>query len=369
MRDVSLNGDFLDLVYEAAFSPESWYPVLDGLARTAGGRGTVLLTADPHDVRWISSRTIQAVVQAFFDEGWQHSNGRLSRLMAKNHPGFLREIDIYATPEELENDPNLRDFYHPRGMGYGAGTLVPVSTGDMLVFSIERDFDRGPVEAEVLPLLDQVRQHLARAALLSARLRLEQARAATETLGLIGLPAAVLKSGRRVTATNALFDKLDRQFIALAHSRLGFADTSADELFGQALERLTLSSNGAQSFPVAAKQDHPALVAHLVPVSGTANDIFAGALSLLVLTPLGSTLDAPPSNVLHGLFDLSPAEARAARAVLDGRSMADMASDFAVSLETIRTQVKAVLAKTGTANQTELVCLLASISLSRKQAD
>jgi hypothetical protein len=93
--------------------------------------------------------------------------------------------DIY-TDEELEADPIYRDLLWLAGLGWCAGTLIPAPTGDVLFLSVERERARGPVEAAIIQQLDTLRPHLARSALMSARLQLERARAAAETLSLIG---------------------------------------------------------------------------------------------------------------------------------------------------------------------------------------
>src|SRR5262249_9287810 len=56
--------------------------------------------------------------------------------------------------------------------------------------------------------LDELRPHLARSVLLSARLQLERARLASETLAALGLPALVLNEQGKVLAANSLAEGL-----------------------------------------------------------------------------------------------------------------------------------------------------------------
>jgi DNA-binding CsgD family transcriptional regulator len=85
-------------------------------------------------------------------------------------------------------------------------------------------------------------------------------------------------------------------------------------------------------------------------------------MGILVVTPLGSS-QTLPDDLLNGLFDLSPAEIRAANGLLEGKTIDDLAARFGLSRETIRSQMKAVLAKTGTARQSDLVSLLANVNV------
>jgi PAS domain-containing protein len=68
--------------------------------------------------------------------------------------------------------------------------------------------ERGPVERGVVQKLDELRPHLARSAFLSARLQLERARIASETLAALGLPALVLNDQGKVLAANSLIEAL-----------------------------------------------------------------------------------------------------------------------------------------------------------------
>ena len=66
-------------------------------------------------------------------------------------------------------------------------------------------------------------------------------------------------------------------------------------------------------------------------------------------------------------FDLTPAEARVARALASGLPLDRVAAEFGLSVQTIRNQLAAVFHKTGTSRQVELLRLIAgSAPLSRK---
>jgi DNA-binding CsgD family transcriptional regulator len=114
------------------------------------------------------------------------------------------------------------------------------------------------------------------------------------------------------------------------------------------------------SILIPGEEDHRPCIVHLVPIKRQARDIFSGAIFLLIVTPLAAP-QAPSSDILHGLFDLSPAEARTARGLVEGKSVDEIALANGLSRETIRTQIKSVLSKTGMRRQSELVGLLAGI--------
>jgi DNA-binding CsgD family transcriptional regulator len=356
-------GQLLDLIYEAAAIPDLWPVVLDGMAKIAGGAGTFLITADPRTIRWTSSDALRQLGLDILEGHWHERNSRMERLLLHRHAGFMRDVDMW-TPEEMDNDPSFRDLLRPRGFGWCGGFLVQVPSDDMLLFSVERHYANGPIEHGAVSELNALRPHLARAALMSARLRMERAHGMADSLTTMGLPSAVLLADGKVIATSPLFEQLGGQIVTRAFGRIALRNADANALLSEAIENLNSDEFqfGAKSIAVPAEGENAAMIVHLVPVRRSAHDIFGPAMGILVVTPLGSS-QTLPDDLLNGLFDLSPAEIRAANGLLGGKTIDDLASEFGLSRETIRSQVKAVLAKTGTARQSDLASLLANVKI------
>ena len=70
----------------------------------------------------------------------------------------------------------------------------------------------------------------------------------------------------------------------------------------------------------------------------------------------GKALDV---KLLEVLFDLTPAEARVASLMVEGRSVGDIAVAQGVTENAVRMHLKAIYAKTGVNRQAQLVSLLA----------
>jgi DNA-binding CsgD family transcriptional regulator len=71
----------------------------------------------------------------------------------------------------------------------------------------------------------------------------------------------------------------------------------------------------------------------------------------------------PNATALQKLFNLTPAEASLAVKISRGKTPAAIARSNGVTIATVRSQLKAVFAKTNTRRQAELVGLLARVSL------
>jgi len=198
---------------------------------------------------------------------------------------------------------------------------------------------------------------------MSARLQLERARVASETLALIGLPALVFDERGKVLAANHLIEALTGHVRWRAQDRVSLKDSSANTLFQQAIATLDMDSVApVRSFALRGADAAAAMVAHVVPLRRTARDIFMRCAGVLVMTPV-TLPQAPPVELVQSLFDLTPAEARVARRLSTGETVEEIASIGGVSLSTVRTQLRGVLEKTGCRRQAEVVALLGGIAV------
>lgn len=234
-------------------------------------------------------------------------------------------------------------------------------SGEVFCITVERWLGDGRDEPAAVAALDGLRPHLARAGLLSARLGLERARTMVATLEAIGLPAAVLTASGRALAVNGLVDALSNFLLPAAHGRLSLAHPSANLLLQEALAASQAASAvSVRSIPVPSAEGRDPLIVHLLPLRGAAHDIFSGGAVLLVAAALSKSSKAPDLAVLHGLFDLSPAEARLAAALASGRSLKEAAVDGGIRFSTARSYLESVFRKTATRQQSQLVSLLKS---------
>jgi DNA-binding CsgD family transcriptional regulator len=356
-----VDAELVDRIYECAFLPELWPCVLGDIAHLVDGRGGALLTANAVRgiFRWTASDPIRDMVAEFVNGGWLSQSRRRVLVQGVLHAGFFSQAA--TTPEEFAADTANRDFFLPRGLGWAVGTTIALPTTDRLLFSVERDYARGLVEPETIRLLDTLRPHLARSALLSARLQMERARALGEAMDRIGLPALVLDEASTVLGANALAESLHGHLRWRARDRVSLTDSSANALLIQAMATLDAPGRHARSFPVRGPAAAAALVAHVIPLAGAGRDFVLRCAAILVFTPVALP-NAPSVELIQSLFDLTPAEARVARHLATGSTVNEIASADAISRNTVRTQVRSILEKTGCRRQTEIVAILGRIA-------
>ena len=336
--------------------PDLWPEILAKLVQLDGGLSGWLCISNGNVLRWAaSSEEARGDLRPLMDSGWIPRSEQFNRLLRAKHTGFIPDSILY-TPEEMRNDPAYRDMLYPRGMGWASATAIPLPTGDDMVIALERAYDQGSASPAVLANLNQVHSHLARASFVAARMHLERARAATQTLALLGIPALVFADNGKVLAANQLIEKLGDFIGWRAKDRIALKDARADTLLRDAIAMAHRDDTSAvRSFPV--RNEDTAMIAHVVPIRGSARDIFSHCAAMMMLTPV-TRPEAPSVELIRSLFDLTPAEARIARGLAAGQTVKTMAEESGTSANTVRTHVNAVLTKTGYSRQADLVALL-----------
>jgi DNA-binding CsgD family transcriptional regulator len=191
-------------------------------------------------------------------------------------------------------------------------------------------------------------------------LSLESARTAAVVLDLVGLPAAVLGRTAALLAANSSFERLMPDVVSVRRNRLQLANAAADALFVDAVAQLANERDSEMgcSIPIPAANGRSPMIMRLISVHGAARELISGAGVILVAIPIVAK-DVPAAEILQGLFNLTPAEARIAHAVAARETIDSVAAALNLSRETVRSQLKAALAKIGVVRQIDLAVMLA----------
>ena len=347
----------IERIYEAAVLPERWPAVLQEIADGAGAFGGALIARSPAATTMIPSVRAEVIVNAFIAEGWTADADYAAPLLAEQYPGFRAE-SAYRTVEEIERLPVHREFYAPRGLIAGVGTVFQGARDDVLHVAIE-GFPSHTAAERAVPRLDRLRAPLGRALSLTSRLGEAQAAMTVTSLDLVGLAAAVVSGDSRLRAANDRFTARLGDRLMDRPSGLRFADRFFQAQFADALTVMEAGA-GVRSIAVAATRDQPACVIHLLPLKRGARDVF-GWDGVLLLLAEAANASIPDADLLRLLFDLTPTEARLTRHLVEGRTPAEAAALLGIMDATARTHLRRVFAKTGVRRQAELVRLLSGL--------
>jgi DNA-binding CsgD family transcriptional regulator len=349
----------VDDIYEAAADPDCWPKIMHDMGRIADAAGGAIIARRADSwLGWRCSGALERGADAFFGGGGLARSQVPARLLAFNRAGFVADQEGF-TEQEFCEDPVIKEWCGPIGIHHCTATAIPMPNGDLIVFQVKRRKGDPPFGRTELAQLDALRPHLARAGMLAARWRLERLRSATEALAVLGVPAAILDIEGRVLAANGLIEELTSHHVWMPKDRIALVEPAADKLLRRAIADLgNPVAATVRSFPSKGHKDRPVVV-HLIPVTGDARDLFGGGLGVLAITPLTKP-GAPDVALVQSLFDLTAAEARVAGGLVEGLTLDQIAERHKVRINTVRTQVKSIFAKTGSSRQSQLAALLAA---------
>lgn len=164
----------------------------------------------------------------------------------------------------------------------------------------------------------------------------------------------------RLRAANARFEASMRSRMGEVRGVLQFEDRFLQNRIATVLTCSEEESPGVASVGMHGEGGEAPLVVHIIPLRGKARDV-GGSDGVLLLIADPDNASLPGADLLRLLFDLTPAEARIARLLAEGRTAEQIAAGSRTTVLTVRSQLKAVFGKTGTTRQTELVRLLLGI--------
>ena len=104
--------------------------------------------------------------------------------------------------QQIADEPMYQELFGPEGYMHNASTIIRLPSGQSAFLAVNRRTEHGPIERQQVRRLDALRPHLARSALVSARLQMQRAQAMTEALAFINLPAVILSETGKILAAN-----------------------------------------------------------------------------------------------------------------------------------------------------------------------
>ncbi|RWC01769.1 MAG: helix-turn-helix transcriptional regulator [Mesorhizobium sp.] len=180
--------------------------------------------------------------------------------------------------------------------------------------------------------------------------------------------AALLDSRGGLRRCNKHADALFGSGLMVRHGRIHAADRESDSRL-QRMIQMAVKSPQDGTFPaepeVVARDGAYWMLAEIVPMTSFVRDLFNGGDLLLCFTDLVSHR-APQARLLRHVFQLTAAEARLASSLATGGGIDAASARLAIGRETARTQLRAILAKTGTHRQAELTALLSRFRASSR---
>ena len=258
-----------------------------------------------------------------------------------------------------------QDWCRERNNFHVIGTVFEVSGGTSTLFGVHRphgaaaytDMEKGRLGAFLAHLKRalQVRQRLAKAGI--------ERKAALDMLERMGLATLVVGRDGNVLYANREAAQLMREADALRSKNgkltalLPATSTRLLELIRGAVDTAWAPGEAAGGVLKLDRTDRLPLTLLVAPFRPARDGFGAGAPAALVFVRDPECLGVT-GVTLQNIFGLTAMEACIAAALCEGKSLDDIARAYGVSINTAKTHLKGVLAKTGTSRQAHLVAVL-----------
>jgi len=354
-----------------------WPSALAKLAEAAGAEAALLLPASP-TVRPLQSPSGQGLIEEYVREDWGRRNLRIERAMQtpvlralkrtitaphlRFSSSFVCEADLFPN-NEFVGSVYYEDYMARHNLRWSCGAPLLTVTGDVIFVTFERRPDQSPFQRSELEKLNKLLPELQTAASITSIVANAGARGMLAAFDSIELAAYLLDTAGRIFHLNETGERLARENELLRHGRLVAltrdGQREIDDLIGAAIS--PSKPGGTCLLPVCRKRPGMApLIVHAIPVPHMAIEPFSNGRAVVVVVD-PEKRHSPEENVLCALYQLTAAEARVACGIAQGMTVESVALKHGVSPLTIRSQLKAVLAKTGAKRQAELVLLLTGV--------
>lgn len=348
---------------ETVLDPSAWVRVMERISEAVGATGAALLQGDVRTPDIPRTPSVDELMQNYFRQNWHVHDLRAMRCV----PLVLGGASVITDQNIVTRDEMRWDTYYNecvKAMGFEWFAAVAFHAGDDLwALSIQRRPHEGPFEERDKKLLAPLARKLTEVASLSAAVGRIAVSGAVNALNAVRQPAIAIDRLGYVLDANPATEAIFNDGLRIRRRRLLVADPLAASMIDRLISRISATPDAAllSHDPIVVRTEgKPSTVIRVLPVHGAARTPFLGSRALLTFSPTDKSPALEP-NLLAKMFDLTPAEAKLAVLAAQGKSPESIAQNFGISVVTARNQLKAVLFKTGSHRQAELVALLSKL--------
>ena len=354
-------------LYDAVTAPERFDSAVSAFERCIDSDGFHLFAADAHGAACFTAINIDWVEQATLTNYHGHYIHQDPRKVVIDTAPVAKAFKCshFFDNRFVGKSEFYQDWLIPAGARFVAGGAL-LRTPEFNSYCVfNRRLGRVDFDDHEVKLLGRYLPHLSRAVRLMLQhqdLKLQIAASAVvleqQTLGVVGL-----NQQHRVVYANTRGQR------SMAQWRKGGFNGGGLRVDGELAQAVDLAHATRQPQVLRRRDGEHDNVVSVWPAPQRGREPWLSSFMPNDAVPLHTLVMfktiAPGVGVTHQmliqLYGLSPAESRLAGELMRGQSMDDYAQDFNVSVNTARTQLRAVLAKTGFKRQQELVRMLAAL--------
>jgi DNA-binding CsgD family transcriptional regulator/PAS domain-containing protein len=291
----------------------------------------------------------------------------MKMLHNSNKPIIACTNDIFSNREYKQMEI-YHDYVVPNNCHYGMGGMANVSEDFKIYLAMQRGYNRGAFHQDQLALYKKLAPHINQAALINQRTQqLElQRNTLQQALNRISSAVFVVNDSRRVQFMNTAAESLLDQHPALSFRRgalqLGTAQYNQqlanlinNATVGRADSRVVEA--GGMQFTQAGHAKGLSILVSPLSRDNIDFNLTGNRAAMVMISGVNETAQ-PAQEMLVAIYQLTESEAKVTSLLCAGLTLAEISEQLRLTLNTVKTHLKAVFQKTGTRRQAELVNLI-----------
>lgn len=293
----------------------------------------------------------------------------MKMLHNSNKPIIACTNDIFSDREYKQMEI-YHDYVVPNNCHYGMGGMANVSEDFKIYLAMQRGYNRGAFHQDQLALYKMLAPHINQAALINQRTQQLEFQRSTlqQALNRINSAVFVVNDSRRVQFMNSAAESLLDQHPAMSIRRgsLQLADLRNNQQLKELIINATLGRADSQIVEAGGMQYKQAgndkgLSILVSPLSRHNIDFnLSGNKAAMVMISMNKETAQPAQEMLMAIYQLTESEAKITSLLCAGLTLAEISERLRLTLNTVKTHLKAGFQKTGTRRQAELVNLINS---------
>ena len=351
--------DIAGLIYDAAADVGRWEPALQAMVRFFGARAGQINYVDD-EIRDLAFSAHYGLEERLLPKYVELMSEDPRIPVSFNYPGkpllFSRLLDRH----QWEGSRFYRELFVPAGLNDSMAFWFRPEDGGFATCGLIRQAGAQPFGQDDETAFGELIPHVRRAIALHRRLITfgTEERAALAALDALPIGVAIVDgSGHALFANRALQEIAGRKDgFLLVGGRIAATDptrTRALRGMAEAAAAGTRSPSPGWTATLPRTTSAPLYVL-TAPMPRPAKGPFARPLAVVFVSDPDRPVETS-REVLQRLFGLTPAEAGVLEALVRGATVQEAAESLGVAVETARSQLKAIFAKSGTSRQAELV--------------
>ncbi len=367
-------------IYNAAVDPNQWQPALDAVMRSVGADSATMLMVDLEEKSpWVinmASGIMQRIAaekkEVFADQFAAYEANIFSAIRVHPAAAILTDSDLFPDVHALRNRPDYRYLINELGLFRRMGGRLNDNRSWFDAIAFQFAANRLEIPAASISRATELMPHFAKAFDVSRGFRqlLHLYEAVLGALDHVQVGVCVVLNDAAIVVSNREAKRilgLGDGIVSNRSRKLELRDPAAQSDLNKAIAQTALTANGkyddsGQTLLINRPSGHHPFLLDVVPLRDALAEIdkhFTGAMITLIDPDNPRPLKIDRVTLA---YSLSEAEAEVCRGLVDGWSNQRIADTRNVSIDTVKTQVKSIMHKTGTHRRADLIRLVVQTS-------